>query len=56
MTRNIFKSSAKSRNSEKLILVHNSLIRLLKDRGYKVELVALLKAWKTVRKISLKCE
>jgi hypothetical protein len=37
MTRNIFKSSAKSKNSEYCILGHISLIKILKSRGPKVE-------------------
>jgi hypothetical protein len=37
MTRNIFKSAAKSRNSEKLILAHISLIKILSNTGSKVE-------------------
>jgi hypothetical protein len=35
--RNIFKSSTESRNSEKLVLAHKSLIKILNDRGPKVE-------------------
>jgi hypothetical protein len=37
MTRNIFKSSAKSRNSEKWILAHKPLINILNNRDPKVE-------------------
>jgi hypothetical protein len=37
MTRNIFKSSAKNSNSEKLILAHKLLIQILNNRGPKVE-------------------
>jgi hypothetical protein len=37
MTRNIFKSSAKSKNSEYCILEHKSLIKILNSRGPKVE-------------------
>jgi hypothetical protein len=37
ITRNIFKSSAKSKNSEYCILKHKSLIKILKSRGPKVE-------------------
>jgi hypothetical protein len=37
MTRNIFKSSAKSKNSEYRILEHQSLIKILNSRGPKVE-------------------
>jgi hypothetical protein len=37
MTRNIFKSSAKSKNSEYCILEHKSLIKILNSRGPNVE-------------------
>jgi hypothetical protein len=37
MTRNIFKSSAKSKNSEKLILAHKTLVKIMKNIGPKVE-------------------
>jgi hypothetical protein len=37
MTRNIFKSSAKSKNSEYCILEHKSLIKILNSRGPKVK-------------------
>jgi hypothetical protein len=37
MTRNIFKSSAKSKNSEYSILKHISLIKILNSGGPKVE-------------------
>jgi hypothetical protein len=37
MTRNIFKSPAKRRNSEKWLLTHKSLIKLLNNGGPKVE-------------------
>jgi hypothetical protein len=37
MTGNIFKSSAKSKNSEYFILEHKSLIQILNSRGPKVE-------------------
>jgi hypothetical protein len=37
MTQNIFKSSAKSKNSEYCILEHISLIKMLYSRGPKVE-------------------
>jgi hypothetical protein len=37
MTRNIFKSSAKSRNLEEWILAHRSLIKILNNRSPTVE-------------------
>jgi hypothetical protein len=37
MTRNIFKSSAKGRNSEKLILARRSLAKIMNNKGPKVE-------------------
>jgi hypothetical protein len=37
ITRNIFKSSAKIRNSEKWIMAHKSLIKTLKNRGPRLE-------------------
>jgi hypothetical protein len=41
MTRNIFKSSAKSRYSEKWILAHKSFINILNNRGPKGEPVGI---------------
>jgi hypothetical protein len=37
MTRNIFKSPAKSKNSQNCILEYKSLIQMLNSRGPKVE-------------------
>jgi hypothetical protein len=55
VTQNIFKS-AKSRNSEKLILEHKYLMKILNDGGPKWSLVAPLTAWEKVRKSFIKYE
>jgi hypothetical protein len=51
--RNIFESSAKNGNSEKIILAHKSLIQVLKNRVPKWSLVAFLRAWGKASKTSL---
>jgi hypothetical protein len=47
VTRNILKATAESRNSEELILVYKSSIKVLSNRGPKVEPYGTNTEWET---------
>jgi hypothetical protein len=51
MTRNIFKSSTKNRNSEKRILTHKSLMKILNNAGPKLEPCHTPHSWENYPKV-----